>query len=71
MDQTHIMVVSEVALMRGEGHGVDGGGKLRKEAWFRRTIGEPCRFQRSKVNQCPVAYVGERASIHIPCSSAR
>jgi hypothetical protein len=41
MDQAQIMVVSEVAMVKEEGHGVDGGGKLQKEARLRQTIGEP------------------------------
>jgi hypothetical protein len=40
MDRAHIMVVSEVALVKEEGHGVDGGGRLQKEARLRQTIGE-------------------------------
>jgi hypothetical protein len=47
------MVVSEVALVRGKGHGVDSGEKLQ-EARLRRTMGEPHRLQQSKVSQRPV-----------------
>jgi hypothetical protein len=41
MDQAHILVVSEVALVKEESHAVDSGGKLQKEARLRQTIGEP------------------------------